>query len=356
LAYFLSSAIPSEAKEAGKPPILLQTVPQDFTGPAAAQQSQNRTPDQPVLAPDSSVPPKPPSDAKSGDGASTANSVAIVAKLALDTNNETVKRIEAFYSSAIQQFSTNMQLLLALVAGVVAVAGFFGFASVKNIANETARKTAEETLQPYEKRFSELGEKSGTLTSELLKVKDEFEKFRLTAAKNLHSLRSTMLAVSYINVYIENISKAPDDKKWEYEHRRQDARLLIIEVLNVIQPDDNVVLSQAHAVYGMVLYYDNEFELALDALRKAVEQDPNNSRAAFNLACCACKAADAVDPQAAHSRDRTTSLENEALASLKRFLVAAPWRQTEVQKENDFRRLRGHSHFEALFKTTPEQA
>ncbi|MGH6842574.1 MAG: hypothetical protein ACREDV_10865 [Methylocella sp.] len=96
LLCFLSSAISCAAEEAL---------------PAAAQNSTESQP-QPV----------PNVGAKSGEAVSIANLAISDIKQAIELNNETVKRIETFYSTTVQVFLgtiTILGILTGIVGGIV---------------------------------------------------------------------------------------------------------------------------------------------------------------------------------------------------------------------------------------------
>jgi hypothetical protein len=129
LLCFLSSAIISAAQEANKtPPPIQPPAPQSSAEPGIPPQSQEYQP-----------------DSKGGDAAA----VASVAKLAVDMNNETVKRIETFYSNTVQDFTLHITIVAALV-------GLVGVASVILIAKRTAKRQANKALGPVRQRHSEI--------------------------------------------------------------------------------------------------------------------------------------------------------------------------------------------------------
>jgi len=296
---------------------------------------------------------------KSSEGAVIANSLTSVVKLALDTNNETIKRVEAFYSGAIQQFSTNMQIFLGLFAGIATLAGFFGFVTLRNIADETARRQAENALAPLlasnqvmRAEYDDLKNQHNSILEELKQARTSYSSIHeglnnlhRGAAANLHGLRSSILA------WLNMIQYMQADDKLKFVDRLEDASQLINEVLNDIKPDDKKVLSLTYSVYGLVLYYDNKFEEGLEALKKAVSEDSKNYRAAYNSACCACKLANELDERGESYRDRTASLDEDALTSLELVLNLAPYKKAKVKDEEDFGRLRRHQRFDSLMST-----
>jgi len=117
LFYFLSVASPSRAQEAGKNP---------NNPPTILHQSGEPGP-------------------TGGDTQSIVNAVASTAKTAIDMDNETVKRVETFYSSTIQY-----------VAAVTAIVALVGAVSVGRIARSTAKEHATEVLEKYEAKYSAL--------------------------------------------------------------------------------------------------------------------------------------------------------------------------------------------------------
>jgi tetratricopeptide (TPR) repeat protein len=293
---------------------------------------------------------------KSSEGAVIANSLTSVVKLALDTNNETIKRIEAFYSGAIQQFSTNMQIFLGLFASIATLAGFFGFVTLRNIADETARRQAENALAPLlesnqvmRAEYEKLKGQHNSILEELEQARKSYSSIQEAlgnlhqgAAANLHGLRSSILA------WLNMIQYMQADDKLDFADRLEDAGQLIKEVLSEIKPDDKKVLSLTYSVYGLVLYYDNKFEEGLEALKKAVSEDSKNYRAAYNYACCACKLANDLDGKGESHRERTTALDEDALTSLELVLNLAPYKKTKVMHEQDFARLHRHERFASL--------
>lgn len=146
---FLSSAISPSAKEADKaPPPLLPIAPQNSTEPVAPPQSQVKTPDQP--------------NSKDGEAAAAASG----AKLAVDRNNETVQRIEAFYANTVHDFETHFSIAMAVISFVVAAMGALGVAAVLIIAKQTAEGQANKVLEPIKTWHSQLASQSTQLADQ----------------------------------------------------------------------------------------------------------------------------------------------------------------------------------------------
>jgi tetratricopeptide (TPR) repeat protein len=128
------------------------------------------------------------------------------------------------------------------------------------------------------------------------------------------------------------------------------AKRLLLQLFNEIKPTDELVLSLANSVYGIILYYESEYNGALDALRAAVKQNPTNYSAEFNRACCACRLADKLQlTGASDARALIVALDREALDSLVCVLREEPWRKEEVRGEavekRDMHRLATNPHF-----------
>jgi len=150
--------------------------------------------------------------------------------------------------------------------------------------------------------------------------------------------------------YMLKIQEAEGQQKLRLEGQRQEAKRLLLQLYNEIKPTDELVLSLANSVYGLILFFDGEYNGALDALRTAVQQNPVNYAAEFNRACCACKLADKIQSTgAADARAQLVALEREALDSLGRVLREEPWRKEEVRGEalvkGDMHRLATNPHF-----------
>ncbi|MGC2225239.1 MAG: hypothetical protein WA624_24185 [Methylocella sp.] len=91
--------------------------------PGPPEQSGEKAPDQP--------------NAKGGEAAA----IASIAKLAVDMNNETVKRIETFYSNTVHNFVYHITIVATLV-------GLVGIASVVLMAERTAKRQSKKALGP----------------------------------------------------------------------------------------------------------------------------------------------------------------------------------------------------------------
>jgi hypothetical protein len=293
LFYFLALTIPSEAN-ANKTRNTSRTATHDRADPGTASPNKESTP------------PNPPMNAKGGEATPEGNSSESVARLAIETNTETVKRIEAFYSNTVQNFATTLTIIAGLTGAV-------GITSLGLIAARTSKWQAKKTLRPHKKWYSEFTAKSELLVSdynaiksdyeaikkehvsiqenlkkeneEYKKLSSEFKSFQQNAIANLQGLRSAMLAWYLIMLYMQNIGKANDDDKPKLEGTRQEAKLYVNQILNRIKPEDKLVLSLTNSVYGIILFYEEKFEAALDAFRNSVEQNNENIPAAFNRAC-----------------------------------------------------------------------
>lgn len=351
---FLSSAISSDAKQAAKAPNSFPTAAQNL-------QPQNKTVEEP--------PPRvnaiPPVDVKSGEAISVANSVANVAKLAVEMNNETVKRIETFYS-------TTVQIILGIVTVFGVLAGLLGSIAIGRIVKSTAKTQTQEILKPYQAEYSKfLGESTAikgdhetlrreynaffetlqTERKEYEALRRAFTEFQEYALGNVRGLLASTMAWFLVTTYMQNIagSKSEDDK-CKFEALREEGRRLINDVVNQIKPQDKLVSSFALRTLGNILYYDNNFAAAVAALRESVTKDNENVPAHFNLACCACKLADKIEKDGAEKTD-IMDLENEALSSLHQVLKLAPSRKAEALSEGetgDMRRIRNHPQFRLL--------
>lgn len=315
LLCFLSLAISSEANA---------TEASNSFATEAQLQSQNKTLEErtPGMSSNPSI------TGKNGD------SLENIAKFAIETNNETVKRIETFYS-------TTVQIFLGTITVFAVLAGVIGSVAVGHIAKAAAKTHAKEIMDPLKADLRvEFNQVLDALRAEFKQVLEEFQR---KAMSDLRGLRSAILARAQITSYMENISKAKDEDKSIYESQRQEARRLITEVLDEIQPEDKKVLSLAYSVLGVILFFDHNFEAAIVALRKS-EQNPS---ADFNRACCACRLADEIEKRDG-DKVRIAALEDEALSALRQVLEAEPWRKAEARREaetGDLRRIRQNPRF-----------
>ncbi|MFO1126343.1 MAG: hypothetical protein U1E25_14435 [Methylocystis sp.] len=285
------------------------------------------------------------------------NSMSSVVKMVLDTNNETVKRVEAFYSNTIQNFVFHITIVAALV-------GLIGVAALGVTASAIAKKQSNLILNPYKTQIENFSVQSTKLISdyndlraEYDKLKDEtdnarityraladeFSKFQESAISNLHGLRSAVLASYTITFYMQNPIKL--------KSKKEEARKYILSILNDIKPNDGHVLSLTHSVYGIILFLDGSFKEASEAFAEAVAKNHENISAVLNGACCACKLAEECEK--ANDDAGVIRLEAEALGALKGVLDSEPWRKDEIRAEaetGDLQRLKKNPAFQELMQ------
>jgi tetratricopeptide (TPR) repeat protein len=340
-----------------------------FLSPAVSFAAKSRAPIQPTAA-QNSVEPKPPSqsepitpeqpNSKGGEAAA----IASVAKLAIDMNNETVKRIEAFYANTVQDFTYHLTIGVALI-------GLLGIASVSVtaglIAKRIAKRQANRVLDPVREWHSQFSDQSKKILSDHETIKREhaalykalqderqdyevlrekFRAFHKDAEGNVRGLLTSSLAYWQIMNYMQ---KSEEDKS-KFESLREEARRFVKIVLEKANATDELVLSLTYSLNGVILYYEKKFEDALDSFRKSFEKDNENAASAFNRACCACKLADELDAKGAEKTD-LLALENEAISSLLHALQLQPWRKAEAQEESktgEMQRICEHPQFKLL--------
>lgn len=321
---------------------------QNSEEPGPHSQAQEKTPDQPNLK------------------ASEAAAVASVAKLAVDMNNETVKRIEAFYANTVQNFVWNITVVATLVGllGVVSVG-----ATAAVVAKKAAKRQANKALMPIIQEHFQFAAQSTQLFADHGVIKQEHaallnaaqierqefeglrENFRVIqkdAVGNVQGLIASIIAWKQIMDYMQLIPKASDEDKSKLDGLREESRRCVNKILSEAKATDELVLSLTYSVNGIILYYDKKFEDALNSFRKSFEKDNENGSSAFNRACCACKLADELDGNGAAEKTDILALENEALLSAVEALRLQPWRKAELRNEGetgDMQRLRDHPQF-----------
>ena len=301
----------------------------------------------------------------------TVEATSII-KQAIDTQNETVKEIEAFYNSTVDIFLRTITILAVL-------AGLVGSVAIGHIVKTTAKTQAREIFSPYERQAVELygnfktnservisdykliRDEHAGIKAELRKeredytqLRNEFDIFKKKAQADLGGLRAAMLAWSHIVMYMQNIKAATsDEERVRLKSLREQAKLWVEETLVKIKPSDELVLSLTYSVHGIILFFDDDFEAGLNALRQAITYNNENMSAHFNCACCACRLASKIEEAPNQAGPVISELENEALASLVCTLKYQPWRKAEIineaQNENgDLRRLREHPQFKRM--------
>jgi hypothetical protein len=317
-----------------------------------AQQPPQAKPElaQPLAAPDTAL----------------INAMSSVVKMVFDANNETVKRVETFYSNTIQNFVFHITLVAALV-------GLVGIAALGFTASAIATKQSKLVLAPYKTQLDNFSGQSTKLMQDYnvlkseydnLKVEidearktyrtlaDDFSQFQGAAISNLHGLRSAMLAWYIMMIYMQNRERAnspSDERKWK--SKKEEARKYILAIINDIKPDDGHVLSLTHSVYGIILFFDGNFKEASQAFAEAVAKNRENISAALNGACCGCKLAE--ESEKANDAASVARLEAEALDALRGVLASEPWRKEEIRDEaesGDLQRLKKNPAFLALIQ------
>jgi hypothetical protein len=122
LSLLMCFLLPPVFAAAKAPSPISPTAAQNPAQPGPASQKEQKTPDQPNSA------------------AGEAAAVASIAKLAVDMNNETVKRIEAFYANTEHNFETHFSIGVAVISFVVAVMRAVGAYSVLIVTERTAKR------------------------------------------------------------------------------------------------------------------------------------------------------------------------------------------------------------------------
>jgi len=220
----------------------------------------------PTNPPVSTGPGTPPQSG--GDALSAVNAIATAAKTAIDTDNETVKRVETFYANTVQDFGNHVQIFFYIITGVAALVGLIGALSVGYIARSTAKDLANKVLEKYEAKFSTLELKNNeissqnasitlqnaSITSENEKLHNGLTNFQKEARANLHGLRSAFLAWAQLMNYMLKIGEAEGQQKLKLEGQRQEAKRQLLQLYNEIKPTDELVLSLANSVNGLILF------------------------------------------------------------------------------------------------------